>query len=87
MNPRTEWEIDWNKKIELEGSVPVSFEPFHGLWPIYATCYGVENGYAVLKFPTEFSDNADWRVKWLPDVDDDREWLWAVVPEIFIRPQ
>lgn len=82
LNPRTNWDIDWQSELEKEHPLPVSFNPFVGLWPIYADCYDVTDGIAILKVPPKSRS-----------VPDDMDWFpieepcWIAVSETYIRPQ
>lgn len=79
LNPRTDW--DWEPH-DADLPVAVYFEPFHGLWPIYCSCYGIYDDYAVLKVPPK-SEGEQTVTRWFPP----EGWSWVIVPEIFVRPQ
>lgn len=85
LNPRTDWDIDWDERFEVEETIAVAFEPFHGLWPAYCECYGVYGDYAVLKMPPSDDSASDCREpsNWLP-IDEEH---WCIVPEVYLRLQ
>jgi hypothetical protein len=81
LNPRSD-DWDWWEPDFEQGPVAVSFEPFHGLWPIYCDCYAINDGYAVLKVPAKAKQDLDYTAWFPPDQE-----CWIAVPEIFVRPQ
>lgn len=83
LNPRDdEWDIDWDERIGVEGGgIAVSFDPYHGLYPVYCSCLGVSGEYALLKVPPK-SDEPHPPTDWFPV----EGWSWVIVPEKYIRP-
>lgn len=82
LNPRTDWDIDWEKEIEEDGPVAVRFEPFTSLYPIYCACHRVSGDYALLKVPPK-GEGDNGLTDWFPTIGES----WVIVPEIFLRLQ
>ena len=60
---------DWHEHIEekmekLQEPQAVYFQPFDGLSPVYCTCYGIEERFALLKIPPQ--DSGDVWTDWFP---------------------
>lgn len=73
---------EWDFPSEDEDfPVAVSFSPYAGVYPIFCDCYGIVGDFAVVNIPSRGEELAV--TEWFPP----EESCWAIVPEIFIRPQ
>lgn len=83
LNPRIDWDIEWEKRLMADGPIAVYFEPFEGIYPVYCSCYRKKGEYLVLKIPPKDCRYGRALTDWFPVTGGS----WVVVPEIFVYPQ